>query len=490
LQYTLIIEDRSGRIADELSFERGSFSIGRNEGNDIQLSSQSVSRNHARIFADGERCFVEDLNSSNGIFVDGNRVYGRAPIVAGSQIRVGDFLLLLQAREGAPVAAQRPTHAGAIGYARLIRLGDVLEGETYSLTEIENTIGRTDDNSLLLADPSVSRQHAKIVLDQGRFVVVDLGSSNGTRVNDHLINQPSLLNPGDIVRIGNVRFVFAAPGQRIDLREFNRYVSGSNRGLILAVVVLALMLVLVASGITAVVLIDKRLDEQAGGTPTAPVVPEVSPAENARALYAEGEVLAQQERWNEAIVKYTLARDLDATLAEAGTALARAQREYNTSAVIREAGMSVQTAERALADGNHREAADTYQRVRGQLATVPEDSVYRDRARAMITSRIDPEVVRIHRELAQRAVAAEDFLAAVTHYDQAIQTLEANPAVNLPGVGEDVRRSLWETLIRAADAAAQQESFRTAVDLYERAGILGALPEEVERRLDRARRRL
>ena len=492
-QYPLIIEDRNGVIADELTFERGSYTLGRSENNDIQLNSNAVSRNHARVFTDGTHCYVEDLNSSNGVFVDGNRIFGSSEIVAGSQIRIGDYLLLLQTREQRPApAAPQPSaapfrqqHSGAIGFARLIRLGDVLEGETFSLTELENTVGRTEDNTILLSDPSVSRQHSKIVLDQGRYVVIDLGSSNGTRVNAHLITQPSLINPSDIVRFGNVRFVFAAPGQHVDLREFNRYLSGSNRGLVLAVMVLALMLILVASGIGAFVLIEKsRGDDDGKETPV------LENDQMALDLRAEGDALAAEERWNEAIVKYRLALDYDPNLTDVAQSLARAESEFNTSRMVREASMTIQSGDDMVRAGNLENAISVFLQARLRLEQVPETSRYRAAAQSTISTRIDPAMVDIYRQMAQRELEAQDFPGAIGHYDQILEILEANPGSEMPGVGDDVRRNLWSALVSAADRASENRQYQSAVTFYERAGTLGELPAEVERRLNRARSRL
>ncbi|MFW5967111.1 MAG: FHA domain-containing protein, partial [Persicimonas sp.] len=59
--YTLTIEDSNGQVAEQFSFDHGSYVIGRLDTCDIVLPSTSVSREHARIFVENDRCFVEDL---------------------------------------------------------------------------------------------------------------------------------------------------------------------------------------------------------------------------------------------------------------------------------------------------------------------------------------------------------------------------------------------------------------------------------------------
>jgi len=69
--------------------------IGRNDDNDIVIADGRVSRHHARIVADGGGFAIEDLQSSNGTFVDGAQVQ-RARLQAGSSIVVGETVLAIR----------------------------------------------------------------------------------------------------------------------------------------------------------------------------------------------------------------------------------------------------------------------------------------------------------------------------------------------------------------------------------------------------------
>ncbi len=66
------------------------------------------------------------------------------------------------------------------------------------------TLGRAPDNTIVLPDPSVSAHHAAIRQHQGQWWVEDLRSTNGTAVNDTWVTQPAPVNPGDLVRLGEV----------------------------------------------------------------------------------------------------------------------------------------------------------------------------------------------------------------------------------------------------------------------------------------------
>lgn len=68
------------------------------------------------------------------------------------------------------------------------------------------TIGRSKGNTVVLDDDLVSRNHALIRREAGYYVLVDLGSANGTFVNDRPISRPTPLNDGDVLRVGDAVF--------------------------------------------------------------------------------------------------------------------------------------------------------------------------------------------------------------------------------------------------------------------------------------------
>lgn len=68
------------------------------------------------------------------------------------------------------------------------------------------TVGRAEDNDLVLLDPGVSRHHARFQMRRGAIVLVDLDSRNGTFVNDVAVRE-AVLGPGDRVRFGEMTVV-------------------------------------------------------------------------------------------------------------------------------------------------------------------------------------------------------------------------------------------------------------------------------------------
>jgi hypothetical protein len=84
----------------------------------------------------------------------------------------------------------------------------IIDGRKHiSLEQPVVNIGRRSDNDVVIEDPRASRLHAQIRVRDGRFVIFDLGSTGGTKINGRPIRQ-HILQPGDVVAIGGVRIVY------------------------------------------------------------------------------------------------------------------------------------------------------------------------------------------------------------------------------------------------------------------------------------------
>ena len=71
-------------------------------------------------------------------------------------------------------------------------------------------LGRSQDCDIVLDDPNVSRHHAEVRPSGGSWIVNDLGSTNGIKVNGRRVNGPQSLKPGDVIEIGTSKVTFEA----------------------------------------------------------------------------------------------------------------------------------------------------------------------------------------------------------------------------------------------------------------------------------------
>jgi pSer/pThr/pTyr-binding forkhead associated (FHA) protein len=71
------------------------------------------------------------------------------------------------------------------------------------------TIGRVETNDIILVEPGISRNHARFYDDQGIFLVEDLGSANGTRLNGEKVEEPEVLRDGDYITIAGTTLQFS-----------------------------------------------------------------------------------------------------------------------------------------------------------------------------------------------------------------------------------------------------------------------------------------
>src|SRR5262245_25501834 len=93
--YKLVIQDDEGKTT-VVPLIRDELTIGRKEGNTIRLTERNVSRRHARLVRQNGSITIEDLNSYNGIRVNGSRIQGRCQIRETDRVQIGDYLIELK----------------------------------------------------------------------------------------------------------------------------------------------------------------------------------------------------------------------------------------------------------------------------------------------------------------------------------------------------------------------------------------------------------
>ncbi|MGB3713974.1 MAG: FHA domain-containing protein [Candidatus Promineifilaceae bacterium] len=224
--------------------------IGRDPSSDIPIDHEVVSRRHARLVRTPHGYEIADLESTNGLVYQERRI-SRKLLVDGDVISITGRISLTYTvtplgaslatverpadredvgRTIAKTSLAGPPPAGPAEAAR--ELGRAYSGSVLVMEKIDLegknslAIGRHPDNDLQLKFPTVSRRHARInqVGSSRQYTVEDLRSSNGTRVNDEFIEpgKPYPLHPGNTIRIGPIKFIFA-PGEIQPLVDESRH---------------------------------------------------------------------------------------------------------------------------------------------------------------------------------------------------------------------------------------------------------------------------
>jgi pSer/pThr/pTyr-binding forkhead associated (FHA) protein len=208
-------DPQTGETRELILQEGARASIGRLESNDICIREQHVSRQHAFIEYQDGVFFVSDNASANGVFVNDERITEPFPLIAGDVIRLFVPLIQFKAVIGGETVASGEhlsTAHGAVGRGRLIMMGGPQEGTAIPLRWQSLRVGRATANAeweVCIPDPSISRPHARMEFVDDNWIVYDLGSSNGTMVNNTPVNEKGrMLRDGDMVTFGMSTLLF------------------------------------------------------------------------------------------------------------------------------------------------------------------------------------------------------------------------------------------------------------------------------------------
>ena len=240
----------------------GEMTIGRAEGTDICLNDEHVSRHHARLLEKDRVVWLQDLNSANGTTINDTPLRGGARLFHGDVVRFDrlEYQLIGQGGELTPVLhsdqpligtnIQAPSQApdptqfapaepswvdiestaadvpelSETG-AFLLGISETVDGEVFRVGVGETLIGRADHCQIVLDDPTVSTEHARLKVRPEGVAITDLMSANGIKINGDNVSSAHL-NDGDVVRLGKVALVFKeVPPTSIDGYPHLRHLS-------------------------------------------------------------------------------------------------------------------------------------------------------------------------------------------------------------------------------------------------------------------------
>jgi pSer/pThr/pTyr-binding forkhead associated (FHA) protein len=211
IQLPMLVES-SGR---EHPVRPGRNSIGR-EG-DILISDGRVSRRHAEIRSEDGTLKLIDLGSTNGTTVNGEKLAlnEARTVTGGDTLGFGGYELQL-ALPGSPsanatqIAGSNKTAAISTPPKKETAPAKLVGGEgiEFALRTGVNTFGRKAENDVQISDPYVSGKHGLIDIATDGVYLTDIGSTNGTLLNDAKLvpNMRTAMGPDDVIRLGSLEF--------------------------------------------------------------------------------------------------------------------------------------------------------------------------------------------------------------------------------------------------------------------------------------------
>ena len=205
--------------------------IGRAAPASLVIPMPDISRRHARVIFQGGNYVLEDLGSSNGTFINGQRLQQPQVLADGVEIQLGAevFLVFSQQPSGFHAAARPSSSTGMRPFQSGPTDGTMMESgltagsiqasisnvpsslqvtiagqttQTYTLTKDHITLGRADDNDIVVATPIMSRHHATLEkTSQGYEIRIVPGVINTLTCQGRPVTDRQLLTHADVLRI-------------------------------------------------------------------------------------------------------------------------------------------------------------------------------------------------------------------------------------------------------------------------------------------------
>lgn len=184
-------------IPDEynlMAMGKETITFGRDDSNDIIISSELVSRKHGHFTVKDGQCYISDDGSTNGIYVN-NKPITQVRLKDGDLIRIDNI------------------ESSVVGGVSMVFSGVVsgVDWQTYNITKDVTTIGRSEDCDIVIDHPRAHSVHAEIQHVGDRFVLVSKSEKNEILINNCPMEGKSYqLRDEDLFVIANTKLSFSS----------------------------------------------------------------------------------------------------------------------------------------------------------------------------------------------------------------------------------------------------------------------------------------
>jgi len=178
------------------SIDSARTTIGRSGDCDVEITDATVSRLHAEIIREGETFRLIQSSASNPTRLNGADVRESALLANGDEIEISGlvtFRVVLEPSGNEPGGARIASH-------HLVMIAPE-PGATFPLRDQITTVGRGERCDIRITDPTVSRLHAEIVHEDGRFSLIHRSALNRTSINGLDVRDEVEVRTGDAIRL-------------------------------------------------------------------------------------------------------------------------------------------------------------------------------------------------------------------------------------------------------------------------------------------------
>ena len=242
-----------------ITLDEGVMRVGSAADSTLVLNVAGVAAHHCEISTHNGESAVRPVDASAPTVINGRQIAQATPLKPGDLLLFGRVGCRVSSDRPAAATIPPPSAAKKNDEAARTRVRNTLPkymlrgvsgatfGKTFALTGTM-VIGRQNDSDIPVPAEEISRHHAKLQVTADGVLVEDMGSANGTFINDKRV-QNGVLKPGEELRLDTVRFMLVAPGMdakqqstaaRVEPAKVEAKAGGGNAvAIVIAIVVIA-----------------------------------------------------------------------------------------------------------------------------------------------------------------------------------------------------------------------------------------------------------